>query len=179
MGAEERRLRLEALFVAHADDVLAYARRRSDAATADDVLSEVFVVAWRRLDEVPADPVPWLLACARRVLANQRRAERRRVAFVDRLSADRLPAEAVNSDGSVELPDRVLAQALASLSERDREILLLIAWEELSIEQAATMLGCSRPTLSVRLHRARQRLASALVTDETAAPASTLEVCNE
>src|ERR1700733_1908946 len=100
MDAEERRLRLEALFIAHADDVLAYAQRRSDAETADDVLSEVFVVAWRRLEEVPADPLPWLLACARRVLANQRRAERRRAAFVDRLSADRLPAGAVSTDGS-------------------------------------------------------------------------------
>jgi len=179
MGPEERRLRLEALFVAHADDVLAYARRRSDAATADDVLSEVFVVAWRRLDEVSADPLPWLLACARRVLANQRRGERRRAAFVDRLSRDRLPADAVSIDGSVDLSDRVLAQALASLSERDREVLLLIAWEELSIEQASSMLGCSRPTLSVRLHRARKRLASALAIYEETVAASALEVCNE
>jgi RNA polymerase sigma-70 factor, ECF subfamily len=174
MGAEERRLRLEALFIAHADDVLAYARRRTDGAAAEDVLSEVFVVAWRRLDEVPADPVPWLLACARRVLANQRRGERRRAAFFDRLSAD-----AASTEGSVDLPDRALARALASLSDTDREVLLLIAWEELSIAEAATVLGCSRPTLSVRLHRARKHLATALAADDKAALASTLEVCND
>jgi RNA polymerase sigma-70 factor (ECF subfamily) len=163
MDDDERRLRLEALFTGYARDVLAYARRRVDVATADDVLSEVFVVAWRRLEDIPlGDPLPWLLACARRVLANQRRGERRRAAFVDRLAV-----EASTCADPVEPSDGRLARGLASIGARDREVLLLIAWEGLSAEQAASVMGCSRPTFLVRLHRARRHLTAALdVEDE-------------
>jgi RNA polymerase sigma factor (sigma-70 family) len=172
MDDDERRLRLEALFTSYAGDVLAYARRRIDAVTADDVVSEVFVVAWRRLNEVPVgDPLPWLLACARRVLANQRRGERRRAAFVDRLAA-----ESSTRAAPVEPADGVLARALANIGKRDREVLLLVAWEGLSAEQAASVLGCSRPTYLVRLHRARRRLAAALDGESETSSARTLEV---
>ncbi len=64
MDNDQRRARLESLFAAHAAIVLAYARRRTDSTTADDVLSEVFVIAWRRLEQIPPEPAPWLLACA-------------------------------------------------------------------------------------------------------------------
>lgn len=175
MDDNERRRRLEALFTSYGRDVLAYARRRIDVATADDVLDEVFVVAWRRLEEIPAgDPLPWLLACARRVVANQRREERRRAALVNRLAV-----EASISEGPVEPSDGALARALASISERDREVLLLVAWEGLSAEQAAAVVGCSRPTFLVRLHRARRRLSAALGADEEAVAPRILEVCND
>ena len=174
MGEDERRLRLEALFVAHARTVLAYARRRTDPVTADDVLSDVFVVAWRRLDEVPADPAPWLLACARRVLANQQRGEQRRAKLAERLMANTSRAQV-----SVELNDGALAQALASLNERDREVLLLVAWEDLSAERAAAVLGCSPQTFSVRIHRARKRLAGALAAADAARSPTTMEACND
>jgi RNA polymerase sigma-70 factor (ECF subfamily) len=175
MDDDARRVRLEELFASYSADVLAYARRRTDVSTADDVLSEVFVVAWRRLEEIPAsDPLPWLLACARRVLANHRRGERRRAAFIERLAV-----EAVTTEGPVELPDRGLARALASISEQDREVLLLVAWEELSAEQAASVIGCSRPTFSVRLHRARKRLSAALAADAGRDAAAMLEVCRD
>ena len=130
MDEDERRARLEALYVAHARTVLLYARRRTDHATAADVLSDVFVVAWQRLDEVPTDALPWLLACARRVLWHQQRAERRRFKLVEHLTANtpRTPL-------SVELHDDALAQAFATLSERNREVLLLTAWEGLSAKQ--------------------------------------------
>ncbi len=174
MDDDERRRRLEALFAGYASVVLAYARRRTDGATADDVLSEVFVVAWRRLLEVPAgDPLPWLLACARRVLANQRRGDRRRAAFVESLAV-----EALAGEGPVELPDRGLARALSSISEQDREVLLLVAWEGLSAAQAASVVGCSRQTFLVRLHRARKRLSAALAADAERDVAATLEVRN-
>jgi RNA polymerase sigma factor (sigma-70 family) len=175
MDDEERRVRLEALFAGYAADVLAYARRRTDVSTADDVLSEVFVVAWRRLEEIPApDPLPWLLACARRVLANHRRGERRRAAFLQRFAVEE-PA----SEGPIEPPDRRLAQALASIGDQDREVLLLVAWEDLSAEQAASVLGCSRPTFLVRLHRARKRLSAALAADADRDAAAMLEVCSD
>jgi RNA polymerase sigma-70 factor, ECF subfamily len=175
MDDQERRRQLEALFTGYGRDVLAYARRRIDVTTADDVLSEVFVVAWRRLEEVPAeDPLPWLLACARRVLANERRGERRRGAVIDRLQVQGAAVQ-----GPVEPSDGALAGALASIGERDREVLLLVAWEGLSAEQAAAVLGCSRATFFVRLHRARRRLSAALGAEELVGAATTLEVCSD
>jgi RNA polymerase sigma-70 factor (ECF subfamily) len=120
----------------------------------------VFAIAWRRLDDVPDPALPWLLACARRVLANQRRGERRFGALRSRLAADRLgPLSTDEGDGQ-------LRQALNELRERDREVLLLVAWEGLEPAEAAAVLGCSRGALAVRLHRARKRLAVALARAE-------------
>src|SRR5436309_11328259 len=117
------RERLEALFADHAAAVRAYALRRADAATADDIVSEVFVVACRRLDAVPSDnALPWLLGCARRVLANQQRGGRRREALGHRLASAAPRPEA----GPPPSPDGVLARALAALSEGDRELLMLV-----------------------------------------------------
>ena len=157
--------RLEALFAEHARAVRAYALRRCDAATADDVVSDVFVVACRRHEDVPADALPWLLACARRVLANQARSGRRQVALGARVAEAERAAPAGEPPES---PDGALARALRTLSERDRELLMLIAWEELAPARAARVLGCSRGTLAVRLHRARARLAAALTREEAA-----------
>jgi RNA polymerase sigma-70 factor (ECF subfamily) len=157
MSELDRRRRLERLFAEHSQEVRAYALRRIDAASADDAVSEVFVVACRRLDDVPADALPWLLACARRVLANQRRGAGRQRALLERLAGS----------GATEVPDwepggRSLLRALSELSESDREVLLLIAWEGLDPARAAAALECSRTTFAVRLHRARRRLAAAL-----------------
>lgn len=151
------RERLERLFAEHGAAVRAYALRRTDPASADDVVSEVFMVAWRRLRDVPErEPLPWLLACARRLLANQRRSRSRMLALRERIAGEPAPAPAQPS------PDRVLARALARLREADREILMLIAWEELTQTQAAAVLGCSREAAAMRLSRARRRLADAL-----------------
>jgi RNA polymerase sigma-70 factor, ECF subfamily len=158
VNGEDRHRRLEVLFDEHAAAVRAYALRRIDAASADDTVSEVFVVAWRRIDEIPADALPWLLACARRVLANQYRGARRRLALVDRLSSAEDPASAMSG---IE-PAEPLLCALMTLSERDQELLMMIAWEGLDPARAAAALECSRATLAVRLHRARRRLAAAL-----------------
>lgn len=155
MDEVQRRSRLEDLFSAHAGAVRAYARRRVDPAAADDAVSEVFVIAWRRLDDVPDDALPWLLGCARNVLAHQSRRFRRDHALLDRLAAEGALGSAVGTD-------RGLARALAQLTANDRELLLLIAWEGLEPGQAARVLGCSRNALAVRLHRARKRLAAAL-----------------
>ena len=157
MDELERRARLEALFAEHAAAVRAYAWRRIGPEVADDTVSEVFVVACRRLEDVPADALPWLLACARRVLANQRRSARRRDALLDRLHEEPAPATAERAGGS-----GTLLSALASLREPDREVLLLVAWEGLDPARAAAALDCSRPAFAARLYRARRRLARAL-----------------
>jgi RNA polymerase sigma-70 factor, ECF subfamily len=173
MDDGQRRARLEALFAAHAATVLAYARRRTDPATADDVLSEVFVIAWRRLERVPPEPVPWLLACARHVLAHSYRGEHRRTALLNRLTAT-----TPGSEVPVEVSDGVLRRALARLSDADREVLLLLAWEGLSTSEAATVLGCSPRTLSMRAHRARRRLSAALQAVDATQPRAHLETCD-
>jgi len=164
----ERGLRLEVLFRQHSSAVRAYAFRRADPPSADEAVSEVFVIAWRRLEDVPSDALPWLLACARRVLANQRRAEHRRLALSERLNGDRVTAVDHRATQDVYRADHALARALATLSDGDRELLRLIAWEELEPARAAQVLGCSRRTLAVRLHRARRRLAAALERAERA-----------
>lgn len=160
----QRRSRLEGLFNAHAGAVRAYARRRVDPAAADDAVSEVFVIAWRRLEDVPDDALPWLLGCARNVLAHQGRRSRRDHALLDRLAGE-------GDRGSELGADRGLARALAQLSGNDRELLLLIAWEGLEPGHAALVLGCSRNALAVRLHRARKRLAAALSETDADDPA--------
>jgi RNA polymerase sigma-70 factor, ECF subfamily len=153
--------RFEELYRGYADRVHAYARRRSDAATADDVVAEVFLVVWRRLGKVPEEPLPWLLAVARRVLANRRRSEGRAVALRHRLAGARPVYEPPASVGD----ERVL-RALAGLGERDRELLMLIAWEGLGQPEVAEALGLRLGTVSVRLHRARRRFAEALAAQD-------------
>jgi RNA polymerase sigma-70 factor (ECF subfamily) len=134
--------------------VRAYVLRRTAPEAADDVVADVFLVAWRRLDEVPADPLPWLLGTARRVLANRRRSQQRAFALRDRLVSE--PASGAAAPAGT---DHRVAGALA---ERDRELLMLIAWEGLSVTEAAEVLGVRAGTVAVRLHRARQRFARAL-----------------
>jgi RNA polymerase sigma-70 factor, ECF subfamily len=140
--------------------VRAFVHRRVTSAAADDVMSEVFVIAWRRLDQAPPDELPWLLGIARGVLANQRRGDARRLALRDRLTASAVTGiehAPDSSDGESEV-----LRALGSLSERDQELLLLVAWDGLDRAQAASMLGIGTTAFSVRLHRARRRLERAL-----------------
>ena len=141
--------------------LLSYAVRRvADPADAADVVAETFLVAWRRLDQVPAGDRerPWLFGVARKVLANHNRGIRRRHAM-----ADRLRAELVGFTPASEPSE--LSAALAGLNPTDRELLLLLAWDGLSQEQAAIALGISHGALRVRLHRARGRLQAALGAD--------------
>ncbi|HEX3975088.1 MAG TPA: RNA polymerase sigma factor [Solirubrobacteraceae bacterium] len=153
----------EQLYRAHADRVHAYALRRTTPSAADDVVAEVFLVVWRRLHRVPEEPLPWLFGVARRVLANRRRTESRAAALHERLADPGYRAEP--SPVSAEVDDRV-QRALAGLGERDRELLLLVAWEGLRVNEAAEALGVRSGTLAVRLHRARQRLARALADED-------------
>jgi RNA polymerase sigma-70 factor, ECF subfamily len=151
--------RFEELFDRCYWPVRAYVRRRALPAAVDDVVAETFLVAWRRLDAVGDDPLPWLLGVAHRQLANQHRADRRRGALLDRLqrSAPRGPDWEAPAGMSP-----ALASALAALSDREREALLLVAWEDLDPSRAAQVVGCSAAAFRVRLHRARRHVADAL-----------------
>lgn len=156
------RERLTALYGSHGRAVLAYALRRAPTPEdAADVVAETFLVAWRRLGDVPEEPQArlWLYGVARRALLNQQRGTRRR----ERL-AERLRVEARNTAAAApaeERAERVLA-GLARLRDDDRELLLLVAWEDLSPADAARVLEISPVAARTRLHRARRRLRAAL-----------------
>jgi RNA polymerase sigma-70 factor, ECF subfamily len=150
--------RFEALYARYFGDVLAYALRRAPRALAQDVAADTFLVVWRRLDDVPDNPLPWLLAVARKSLANQRRSARRQRALTERLAAEPRQ-EAVRRH---ELDGPPILTALARLGERDQEVLMLTAWEELDSRQAGKVLGCSPTAYRLRLLRARRKLEHAL-----------------
>jgi RNA polymerase sigma factor (sigma-70 family) len=156
----QRRERFEALFERFHPDMRAYVLRRAPRTVADDVVSETFLVAWRALDGVPEEPLPWLYGVARRTLANHRRGRRRSAALSARLT--HMAVEPPEPEMLGEGIEPALRDALLELSERGREALLLVAWEGLSPAQAASALGCSGAAFRVRLHRARGHLAQLL-----------------
>jgi RNA polymerase sigma-70 factor (ECF subfamily) len=154
--AAEREECFEAVFRANVARVRSYVARRT-AEGVEDVVAETFVVAWRRLDDLPADPLPWLLGVARRQLANQRRSKRRRGALRTRLEhhAPSVVIAAVEDSRA-----EAVRVALEALRDCDREVLLLVERDGVSREDAARVLGVTRAQARVRLHRARRRFAA-------------------
>jgi RNA polymerase sigma-70 factor (ECF subfamily) len=145
--------RFRAAYDEHVRAVAAFALRRAPtAADAEEVVSETFLVAWRRFDEAPADLRPWLFGVARHVLRHQYRAEARRDALGARL------AGALRGLGAGSDDHGWLVDALRELPENDRDVLTLTAWEGLSHGEASRVLGCTPAAVAVRLHRARRRL---------------------
>jgi RNA polymerase sigma-70 factor (ECF subfamily) len=133
-----------------------YLRRRAKAETAEDVLGDVLVVMWRRFDDIPPDAaLPWCYGAARRCLANAVRSSERQLSLVRRIAAE--PVSTAPDE------DPELAQALSRLPQRDRELLWLWAWEQLSPAEIATVLEITPNAASIRLHRAIKRLKEVLV----------------
>lgn len=164
---DKARRRFEELYDEHFDAVHRYARRRTSTASAEDVVAEVFEIAWRRLDRVPAAAaLPWLYRVAANVLANERRAVQRAGEKADRAAAGARPGGADPADAVGERD--VVVRGLAALDERDRETLRLVAWEGLALGDAARAAGVSRAAFAMRLHRARRRLEAHL--DGAASP---------
>lgn len=163
IGREQAEARFERLYAEHGRALLAYAVRRvSDAQDGADVVAETFLVAWRRLDEVPPaeEARLWLYGVARHVLANQHRSERRRERLGERLRRE-LPVALDTLSPPAGDTDRVRV-ALDQLGAEDREILRLAGWEELTPREIATVLGIGQVAARSRLHRARRRLREAL-----------------
>lgn len=145
----------EALWQAHFDRVLRFAARRCGVDAAWDVAAETFTVAWRRRRHLPVEPLPYLLAIAAKVLSHHHRSVRRRGALAERL-ANQPVAPGPGMEAAADL-DPIVA-AMKRLSTTDREAIVLTAWDDLTVAQAAQVAGCSANAFSVRLHRARQRL---------------------
>jgi RNA polymerase sigma factor (sigma-70 family) len=163
----EREHRFEAVYAANHTPILGYVlRRTSNSDDAADVIAETFLTAWRRLEDIPAGTEArlWLYGVARRVLANHYRGERRRSALSERLCAD--------LDSAWQQPQYTrdtaqIADAFRRLPEAQRELLALNVWEGLDYGQIATVLGCSRNAVRIRLHRARKQFAGELAEGQT------------
>lgn len=160
--------RFRRLYDANYDDLWRYCLRRSaNPAAAEDALSETMAVVWRKLDDVPAGAGgrPWLFGIARNQLRNDWRKGRRADALIERVGHQ--PPVAAGDDPAQLATDdsvRILA-ALHELKDADQEILRLAAWEELPHREIAELLGCSENAVTIRLHRARDRLTKQLTRD--------------
>lgn len=158
--------RLEAVFLRHAAELTRFARRRVGADAAADIVSSTFLVACRRLDDMPAGNArPWLYAIARLVIANELRGRRRREQLDERVA--RTSPESTPDEIDA-ITDRLRVHAaLARLSELDQEALRLTEWEQLSAHEAAQVLGCTVIAFKARLHRARRRFTAALRAEDS------------
>jgi RNA polymerase sigma factor (sigma-70 family) len=160
---EDREVAFCSIYQAHFRAIAAYARRRLNPRDAEDAVSETFLVAWRRLEDIPTGDLtlPWLYEVARRVAAQGRRSGRRRDRLLARLSR-------VERSGLVSEPEAALAGdpavdlALAGLRPKDRELLRLAEWDLVSHADLARIFSCSTNAISIRLHRAHRRFAEAL-----------------
>ncbi|MDR1394173.1 MAG: sigma-70 family RNA polymerase sigma factor [Bifidobacteriaceae bacterium] len=171
---------VERMFAEHAKTVYRYCRLRLETQDAHDAVSEVFVVALRRVDNIPSAQVAWLLGVARRVVANQLRAKRRAGALASKLAAGLGRGTDVPDVAESVLARDLAYRALAGLRPGDREVLLLALAAPMTEAELALALGCSKKAASVRLSRARARLNQAVAQgglgDSSSAPAASDQV---
>ncbi|HZE34665.1 MAG TPA: sigma-70 family RNA polymerase sigma factor [Actinoallomurus sp.] len=164
--------RFTVLYDRHYRNVLGYVLLRAEQGAAEDVVSETFLVAWRRLDDLPDPVLPWLLGVARNLLHKQYDSGRRRQVLAERITAATTPGDLAGPDVAENVVERDSARAvLSALSEKDVEAVVLTTWYGLSPREAARVVGCSATTFTVRVHRARKRLARTLYADTAPPPA--------
>ena len=160
-----------AVYEANYGAIHAYAARRVGVDLADEVAAETFLVAWRRFNALPSEPRPWLYGIARNMVARQRTASGRRIGTDASLTKERSQPD----PGLADSDDPALWEAWERLGPRDREVLALVAWEDLPVSDAARVLGCPAAVFSVRLHRARRRM-ERLLSRPRVQPVSTTEL---
>lgn len=153
----DRRDRFEQIVEQVFDPLQRYLIRRARPQDAEDVLSDVLLVIWRRLDAVPdGDPLPWCYSVARRTLANRRRSASRHLRLVDRMRAQ--PVTVTPGSDKVADGDPELYAAMAKMTDDDRELLRLWAWEQLEPREIAVVLDTTSNAVSLRLRKAKARL---------------------
>lgn len=158
----DRAERFTVIFREQHPKIAAYARRRAGPDVAQEVVADTFLAAWRHIDRLPDDPLPWLYRAAALALANRRRQTARDTRLVQRVLG--APQPRASDVADIVVSASAWSQALSALSEREREVLLLAAWEGLTPAQAAASLQCSAVAYRVRLHRARRHLGAVLRT---------------
>lgn len=175
-----REAAFELLYATHHRAILAYCARRCRRWDAWDAAAEVFVIAWRRFEDIPIeDARAWLFGVSYRVLANQRRSAGRRARLLEKASHDRAWAPLPDEQMLRNEEDREVIVALSRLSRRDQELVQLAMWEELSASDIATVLGISRAAVDQRFTRAKKRLARQLEGDRLFARSATQAVAKE
>lgn len=173
MEPEDPDRRFRSIYQAYQRPVLAYFLRRTDASSACDGAADTFLVAWRRINDVPRgeSTLPWLYGVARRVLANQRRSQRRYRAL-----GRKLIGVAPDDEASPEIvmlrrsEDEAILAAVSQLKPMDQEVLRLAVWEELPHAQIGEVVGTSAHAVTQRLHRITRTLARSLRTDTQTPP---------
>jgi RNA polymerase sigma factor (sigma-70 family) len=150
------------LYSSHYPAVLRFVRRRVREADVDDVVSETFLAAWRRQDEMAVAPLPWLYRTARNVILNANRAAGRREGLVVRIASMRGDGPGAGDPIARFEQRQDLVSLWQGLDPLDQEVLALQVWEGLSGREAAAVLGISRAAYSMRATRARRRLAAAI-----------------
>lgn len=165
------------IYDANYRQVAAYARRRLGEQDADDVISETFLVAWRRLGEIPGGDLTlaWLYGVARRVISQGRRTTRRRDRLLARLGGVTGRDDVVTSEAEHWDEREMVRVALGQLRPKDQELLRLAEWEDLAPPQLAQIFGCSSNAIAIRLHRAHKRFSQALEAIDRDPPASSGE----
>jgi len=158
----EEMQRFTTLYDTHQRQVYGYAVSRAGRQAADEIVSDTFLVAWRRFGELPEPALPWLLGVARNLIREQARQTARQESIEAELRSW-TAQEPTGADPAEVVTDRqVVLSALAAMSADDRELLTLVAWHGLTAREAARVVGCSSATYFVRLHRARRRLEAAV-----------------
>ncbi|HWS32558.1 MAG TPA: sigma-70 family RNA polymerase sigma factor [Actinoplanes sp.] len=161
--------RFTSLYEKHYGHVARFVLRRAPDLDTGDVVASVFTTAWRRLPDVPADePLPWLYAVARHTLANEFRGRRRARQLDEQVRA--APAGHLPDPAEGVVDQLALATTLAGLHDRDQEILRLIAWEGLSVREVATVLGCGRTAVAMRVYRLRRAFRHLLAASDAPSP---------
>jgi RNA polymerase sigma-70 factor (ECF subfamily) len=163
----ERRARFEALMPGLVQPLRRFLVRRTDPATADDVLADTLLVCWRRLDDVPEDAaLAWAYGVARNCLANAERSARRQGRVAAKVASVDPPVATVPGPGHGEAADERLHEALAELTDTEAELVRLWAWEQLTPAEIAGVLDLTPNAVSIRLHRAREKLKARLRKDQ-------------
>jgi RNA polymerase sigma-70 factor (ECF subfamily) len=173
MSEDDDQRRIERCFREHSPAIARYFLRRcATAGDAEEATTDVFAIAWRRIDRLPPEPETrlWLFGVARNVLADHQRAARRRARLGDRLTAAQPSAADAPDPIAATVEALAVRDAWRSLSDGDRELLALLAWDGLEVAEIARVLRLPAPVVSARLYRARRRLAHRLSTLDARSP---------
>ena len=166
---EFRRERFRILYNDLYDDLWRYIQRRSiNTEEARDTLSEVFLVAWRRLEDIPAgnEARLWLFGVARNLVKTSWRKRKRSGDLLIRIGSEM--STRVTTDEELDNSGVLkIVKALQFLSENDQEILRLLAWENLSHKEISVVIGCSENAVAIRIRRARVRLMKVLQSEKS------------
>ena len=174
-GSRREPERFAVLFDRHAPHIYRYLARRAGPGVADDLVAETFLAAFAKRDRYDLghpDARPWLYGIATNLVNQQRRDEVRQYRIKQASTAEPEvpgPAERVAADVTAQAMRPLLTAALAALAAGDRDVLLLIAWEQLTYQEVARALGIPVGTVRSRLHRARAKVREVLAGTEAGA----------